>query len=50
MPTMNSYILTVFLKDGTQVVYRNITRSAMKKYVKQYQELGTSLTFNIDWE
>ena len=49
MPSMNSYILTVYLKDGNQVVYRNITRSAMKRYVKEYQELGTSLTFKIDW-
>jgi hypothetical protein len=50
MPTMNSYILTVYLKDGSQIVYRNITRSAMKKYVKHYQKLGTSLTFNVEWE
>ena len=49
MPSMNSYILTVYLKDGTHIIYRNITRSMMKKYVKQYQELGTSLTFKIDW-
>ena len=49
MPSMNSYILTVYLKDGNQVVYRNITRSAMKRYVKEYQNSGTSLTFHIDW-
>ena len=49
MPSMNSYILTVYLKSGEQIVYRNITRSAMKRYVKEYQELGTSLTFHIDW-
>jgi hypothetical protein len=50
MPNIKSYTLTVYLKNGDQVVYKNITRNAMMKKVRDYQELKLSLTFHIDWE
>jgi hypothetical protein len=49
-PIITSYILTVYFKDQDPIVFRNINRSTMKKYVNHYQKMETFVTVHIDWE
>ena len=46
---IKTYDLTIFFKDNTKIVFTNITRSMMKKYVSKYQELDNYHYFVVDW-
>ena len=46
---IKTYDLTIFFKDNTKIVFNNITRSMMKKYVSKYQELDNYHYFHVDW-
>ena len=46
---IKTYDLTIFFKDNTKIVFTNITRSMMKKYVSKYQELKEYSYFHVDW-
>lgn len=43
------YDLTIFFKDNTKIVFRDISRNMMMKYVKKYQELNDYAYFHVDW-
>ena len=46
---IKTYDLTIFFKDNTKIVFTDITRSMMKKYVSKYQELDNYHYFHVDW-
>ena len=43
------YDLTIYFKDNSKIVFRDITRSMMMKYVDKYQELDDYHYFHVDW-
>ena len=47
---IKTYDLTIFFKDNTKVVFHDITRSMMMKYVKKYQELKDYAYFQTEWK
>jgi len=47
---IKTYDLTIFFKDNTKIVFHDITRSMMMKYVKKYQELKDYAYFQTEWK
>jgi len=48
MANVKTFNLSIWFKDGRDLTFRDISRVAVARYIKYYEELGTSKGYHVE--